>query len=99
MDLALREQPQGPPQGLVLVGANDSMGCCSASWQPPSRENRALSPPGQNARWPPTPHTQSRSSPCASLPCHSAGLEEQSLMEIQTQTSRPNSTAHVTIRK
>ena len=55
MDLALREQPQGPPQGLVLVGANDSMGCCSASWQPPSQENRALSPPGQNARCPPPP--------------------------------------------
>ena len=97
MDLALREQPQGPPQGLVLVGANDSMGCCSASWQPPSQENRALSPPGQNARCPPPTHR--RSSPCASLPCHSAGLEEQSRTEIQTQTSRPNSTAGVTARK
>lgn len=63
MDLALREQPQGPPQGLVLVGANDSMGCCSASWQPPSQENRALSPPGH--------HFQGQA---ACLPHSSAGV-------------------------
>lgn len=59
MDPALRKQCHGPPQGLVLVGANDSRGCCSASWQPPSQENRALPPQGQNARSPPPPpHTQ-----------------------------------------
>lgn len=45
----------GSPQGLVLVGANDTMSSCSASWQPPS-QNGTLSPPGQNARCPP-PHT------------------------------------------
>ena len=87
----------GSPQGLVLVGANDTMSSCSALWQPRS-ENGALSPPGQNARCPPPP-PHSRSSLNASHPCHSAGLKEQSLVETQTQISRPNSTAGVTTQK
>lgn len=84
MDPALRKQCHGPPQGLVLVGANDSGAVILPPGSPLPQENRALPPQGQNARSPPT-HTHSKSPPCASHSCHSASLEEQSLSDL-----RPN---------
>ena len=63
----------GSPQGLVLVGANDTMNSCSALWQPRS-ENGALSPPGQNA-WCPTP-------------THTAGPPQMPVIPVTVPASR-----------